>query len=77
MFLKPNTSCVKFLKPGIAPNAFIIADECVPGLQQRAFVSLSVAAVTPMLKESIEVKILFSAKVDRADVKAMEPFSIE
>ena len=78
MFHKPNTSCVvKFLKPGIAPNAFNIVDKRVPGLQQRVFVSLGVATVPSMLKESIEVKILFSAKVTRADVKAVKPFSIE
>ena len=77
MFFKPNTSCVKFLKPGFPPNAFNIVDKRVPGLQQRVFVSLVVAAIPSMLKEIIEVKVLFSAKVVRADIKAMMPFSSE
>ena len=74
---KPDTGRVKFSKPGFAPNVLDVADERVPSLQQRAFVSLIVATVPSMLKESIEEEIFFSAKVARAVIKAMKPSRIE
>ena len=60
------------MKPGIASNVFDIANERVPGLQQRGFVSFIVAIEPSMLKESIEIELLLSAKVLRAEIKSME-----
>ena len=42
---EPDTSRIKFLKPGFAPSVLDIADERLPGMQQRVFVSFDVASM--------------------------------
>ena len=70
-FLKFNAIRVKFFKPGFASNVFDIANERAPGLHKRDFISLIIATKPSMLKKSIAIDILLSAKVLRAGMKAM------
>ena len=71
-FLKPDMSCVKFPKPSFAPCVLHIEYKSVPRLQQRAFVSLSVATIPTMLHKKIQIEeVLYSAKVISADVECL------
>ena len=58
---------IKFLKPSFSSKILDILDERVSRRQKRGFVTLLVAIVPSMLKESIEVKVFFSAEVPRAE----------
>ena len=66
------SSCKKLAQPCITPGHFDIVNEDIPCLDQRGTITAVIAIVPSMLKECINVELMFSAKATGTEDKLVK-----